>query len=181
VSDDGTPVGVACPQGCQATLLAGRAEGRFIARFDAMRCAACPFFGQACRVQDRTRMGPTLHVKRRTVEVAQRRQQLHPEDTPVRVVVESTVRSLKQAFPGSKLPVRGLTRARMMLYPAALMVNLRRLHHYLTTKVEEAGQEVASSLSVLESALCRCWKQMHRCLSVFLLAVESRPALISPS
>jgi len=181
VSDDGTPVGVTCPQGCQATLLAGRVEGRFIACFDATRCAACPFFGQTCRVQDRTRMGPTLYVKCRTVEVAQRRQQLHPEDTPVRVVVESTVRSLKQAFPGSKLPVRGLIRARMMLYPAALMVNLRRLHHYLTTKVEEASQEIAFSLSVLRCALCRCSKRVHGCFSVFLLAVESRRAAISPS
>ena len=125
-------------------------------------------------------MGPTLYVKSRTVEVAQRRQQLHPEDTPVRVVIESTVRSLKQGFPGSKLPVRGLIRARMILYPAGLMVNLRRVHHYLTTRAEEAATELASSLSVLERAVYRCSKAIHRYSSVFLLAVKSRPLAVSP-
>jgi hypothetical protein len=181
LGDDGTPTGVTCPQGCQATLLAGRAEGRLIARFNVTRCAACPFFRQVCRVQDRSWMGPTLYVKSRTVEAAQRRQQLHPEDTPVRVVIESTVRSLKQAFPGSKLPVRGLIRARMMLYPAALMVNLRRLHRYLPTRVEEATINLASFLSVLKCALYGSSKETHRYSSAFLLPVQRGRAAISPS
>jgi len=145
VSDEGMSVGLTCPRDCKVALLPGRAEGCFIARFDAESCAACPFLQQTCRVQDRTRVGPTLYAERRRIQLAQRRCQLHPEDTPIRVVVESTVRSLKRAFPDSKLPVRGLIRARMMLYPAALMVNLRRLHRYLTTKVEETTQEFASS------------------------------------
>ena len=180
-SDDGTPVGITCPRDCKAALLPGPAEGRFIARFDAERCAACPFFGQVCRVRDLRRAGPTLYVNRRAIEVALRRQQLHPEDTPIRAPVESTVRSLKRAFPGSKLPVRGLIRARMMLYPAALMVNLRRLHRYLTTKAEEAGHQVVSSLSSLRFALCRCLECIHRCSSVCLPAIEHRPAAVSPS
>lgn len=181
VRDEGTPVGVTCPKGCKVALLPGRAEGRFIARFDAERCAACPFFSQTCRVQDRRWVGPTLYAQRRTIEVAQRRGQLHPEDTPIRVVVESTVRSLKRAFPGSKLPVRGLIRARMMLYPAALMVNLRRLHRYLTTKVEEATQEIASSLSSLKNALCRRLKRIHRPFSAFLPGDDTRQAIVLPS
>jgi len=162
VNDDGMPIGVTCPQGHHAVLVPGRAKGRFIARFHTENCAACPFFGTVCRVQDRSRAGPTLYVAQRTIEVALQRQRLHPEDTPIRVVVESTIRSLKRAFPNSKLPVRGLVRSRMMIYPAAMMVNVRRLHHYLTTKSEEVMQEALSFLSTLENAFCRCMRRIHR-------------------
>lgn len=180
VSDDRTPMSVTCPQGCRAALLPGRADGRFIARFEAEDCAACPSFGQMCRVRDRARVGPTLYVKRRTIEVARRRQKLHPEDTPIRVIVESTVRSLKRAFPGSKLPVRGLIRARMMLYPAALMVNLRRLHRYFTRKAQEVAQKGASSLSSFKSALCRRLRHVHRRFSQFLPLIKYRRTILSP-
>lgn len=180
VSDDGRPMSITCPQGCRTKLLPGRADGRFIARFEAEDCATCPFFGQMCRVQDRARVGPTLYLKRRTIEAARRRQQLHPEDTPIRVVVESTLRSLKRAFPGSKLPVRGLIRARMMLYPAALMVNLRRLHRYFTRKAREVAQKGAFSLSSLKSALCRRFRHIHRRFPEFLPLIKHRQTILSP-
>jgi hypothetical protein len=180
VNDDGMPVCVTCPRGCRVPLLPGRADGCFIVRFEAEGCAACPFFGQMCRVQDRVRVGPTLYVKQRTIEVARRRQQLHPEDTPIRVVVESTVRSLKRAFPDSKLPVRGLIRARMILYPAALMVNLRRLHRYLTKRAQAVAQEGASSLSSFETALSCCLRCIHRRFSEFLSAIKYRRTIRSP-
>jgi len=181
VEEDGTPLNVTCPRGCQAVLRPSRAEGRFIARFDAECCAECPFLGQMCRVQDRARVGPTLYVQQRAIQVARQRQQLCPEDTPIRAVVESTVRSLKRAFPGSKLPVRGLIRARMMLYPAALMVNLRRLHRYFTKKDQKATQEEAFSLSLFKTALYRRLRHIHRRLFEFLSAIEYRRATVSPS
>jgi hypothetical protein len=162
VEDDGTPIGVTCPQGCRAALLPGRAKHRFLARFEAERCAACPFFKTKCRVQERKRLPPTLYVTRRRVEIALRRQQVCPEDASIRTVVESTIRSLKRAFPGSKLPVRGLIRARMVLYPAAMMVNVRRLHRHMAKQAEKAAQEAASSLSLVKSAFCRCLKGIHR-------------------
>jgi hypothetical protein len=180
MSDGGTPVSVTCPQGCRSTLLAGRAEGRFIARFETQCCAACPFLGQECRVKQRALVGSTLYVNRRRIEVARRRQQLHPEDTPIRVVAESTVRSLKRGFPGSKLPVRGLIRARMVLYPAALMVNLRRLHVYLTKKTQEVAQKGASSLSLFETALSCCLRSIHRRFSEFLSAINCSWTAVSP-
>ena len=88
---------------------------------------------------------------------AQRRQRLCPQDSSIRTLVESTVRSLKRGFPGSKLPVRGLIRARMALYPAALMVNLRRLHCHLEKRAEEATEEIATFLSLLRGELFRGW------------------------
>jgi hypothetical protein len=165
VKDDGTPVSVTCPQGCQAMLQLGRAENRFLARFDAQRCATCPFFKTKCRVEERKRLPPTLYVTRRRIKVALQRQQLRPEDASIRTVVESTVRSLKHAFPGSKLPVRGLIRTRMVLYPAAMMVNLRRLHRYFAEMAEEASPGTAFSLSLVKTALCQCLKGIHRRLS----------------
>ena len=181
VRDDGTPMSITCPQGYQAPLLPGRADGRFIARFEAEACAKCPFFRQACRVQDRSQVGPTLYLQQRAIEVARQRQQLRPEDTPIRVVVESTVRSLKHAFPNSKLPVRGLTRARTMLYPAALMVNLRRLHRHFTKKAQETNQEEAYSLSLLKNALFRCLRHIQCHFSDFRPVIDYRWASVSPS
>jgi hypothetical protein len=80
--------------------------------------------------------------------------------------VESTVRSLKRGFPGSKLPVRGLIRARMVLYPAALMVNLRRLHSHLEKRAEEATEESATFLSLLKGVLLHGWRSVFRPFSM---------------
>ena len=175
VDGDGTPIGVTCPQGCRAALLPGRAKNRFLARFDAERCAGCPFFKTMCRVEERKRLPPTLYVTRRAVEIALRRQQICPEDASIRTVVESTIRSLKRAFPGSKLPVRGLIRTRMVLYPAAMMVNLRRLHRHFAEMAEKAAQETALSLSLVKTKLLCCLKRIHRCFSPL------RPQLTAPS
>ena len=158
---EGRVTHVICPQGCRAPLQPGEANGRWIARFEAERCATCPHLGKACRVQRRKRAGPTLYVEERAIEVARQRQRLHPEDTPIRVLVESTIRSLMHPFPNRKLPVRGLTRARMVLYGAALMVNVRRLHRYFAEKGKAVSKKVAFSVSWLKSALSRCWQPIH--------------------
>lgn len=129
VDQEGHPQQVTCPQGQRAAVEVGQAEGRFIVRFSSQACAGCPLWGQACRVVER-RAGPTLYVDRRTIEVARQRQRLCVEDRSIRAPVEATMRSIKHGWSGSKLPVRGLVRAAMLLYGAALMVNLRRLHRY---------------------------------------------------
>jgi hypothetical protein len=179
VDNEGTPVSVTCPQDCRADLVPGPAEGRFIARFDPERCADCPFFNNLCRVQDRQRVGPTLYGQARTIEVAQQRRSLHPEDTSIRVLAESTVRSLKRAFPNNKLPVRGLIRSRMMIHPAAVMVNLRRLHRHFTEMAQDACPKVASSLSSVKKAVCRHLNRIHRRLSPHLPLRRARRAMAS--
>jgi len=168
--DDGTPIGVTCPEGHQAELIPGRAEGCYLARFDPERCGTCEFFRGLCRVKEGKRVPPTLYMQRRSIDSARRRQQLCPEDGPIRTLVESTVRSLKRGFPGSKLPVRGLVRARMVLYPAALMVNLRRLHHHFEKKGEEASQGITTFLSLLKVALLRHSSPIFRRFSMLLTA-----------
>jgi len=160
MDEEQKPIGVICPEGCRGQMTPGQAEERFIIRFEAEQCRACPFFKGKCRVLDRARSGPTIYLNQRVVEVAGKRKQLHPEDTPLRVVVESTIRSVKRAFPGSKLPVRGLIRSRMMLYSAALMVNLRRLHEYLNEEDRKNAKIKEFSLSFFKIDLIRCWKHV---------------------
>jgi hypothetical protein len=162
----GIPVAVTCPAGHRAALFPGRGKGCFLARFDAERCAACQSFRGLCRVKEGKRVAPTLYVLRRRIESAQRRQRLCPQDGPIRALVESTVRSLKRAFPGSKLPVRGLIRARMVLYPAALMVNLRRLHRHFEEKAEEVTEEGVTFLSLVKRAIFSGWASVFRPFSM---------------
>jgi len=180
VNDQGIPSRVTCPQGCTADLGPGKAEGAFIARFNRECCAGCPFFTNKCRVQDRPRVGPTLYVRARTIKVAQHRQSLHPEDTSIRVLVESTIRSLKRGFPNNKLPVRGLTRTRTMIYGAALMVNVRRLHQYFRQRAQEASEDLASSLSSARKLICGCVSDANRHIRRHLVP-PAQPAVLLPA
>ena len=174
---DGMPIGVICPAGYRADLIPGRAEGSFLARFDAERCTKCQHFRMPCRVKEGKRVAPTLYVRQGEIESAQRRQRLCPQDNPIRAVVESTVRSLKRAFPGSKLPVRGLIRTRMMLYPAALMVNLRRLHRYFEKSVQ-VTEEIATFLSLLKEVLNRRRRSVFRPFSMLSAAYYARSVAV---
>ena len=173
--DEGTPARVTCPEGCTSDLVPGQAEGAFIARFDPECCADCPYFKNLCRVQDRSRVGPTLYVRARTIKVAQQRQSLHPEDTSIRVVVESTIRSVKRGFPNNKLPVRGLTRARTMILGAATMVNVRRLHEYFRGRAQDASQQLALSLSSAKKAIFHCLSEIPRHIPRLAQPVVSSP------
>jgi len=118
----GNPSIVICPQGQRAEMVEGKL---FRASFTG--CEDCPFFGERCRVVAR-KTGPILYVSRRSIEVALQRSGLREIDRKVRAPVEATVRSLKRGLTASKLPVRGLIRATMVLCASALMVNARRLH-----------------------------------------------------
>lgn len=175
VDDDDIPVRVICPQGCAADLSPGKAEGAFIARFDHECCADCPFFRNMCRVQDRSRVGPTLYVRGRTIKVAQQRQSLHPEDTSIRVVVESTIRSVKRGFRNNKLPVRGLTRARTMILGAATMVNVRRLHQHFRERAQDVSQQVTFSLCSAKKAVFHCLSHIRRHILHLVQPVVSSP------
>ena len=145
VAEEGQPVRVTCPEGQTVEVEPGPGAERYLARFDRTTCEGCPYFETECRVQPRVHKPPTLYVGQREVEVAQQRQRLRPEDRSIRAVVEATVRSLKRGLRGDKLPVRGLTRARMFLYGAALMVNLRRVHRYEREKAAEAAENAGPS------------------------------------
>jgi hypothetical protein len=174
--NEGMPVAVTCPAGHRAELFPGRGKGCFLARFDAEWCATCQFFRGLCRVKEGKRVAPTFYVLRRRIESAQRRQRLCPQDGSIRTLVESTVRSLKRAFPGSKLPVRGLIRTRMVLYPAALMVNLRRLHRHFEEKAEEVTEEGGTFLSLVKRAIFSGWASVFRSFSMLSTPQNAWPS-----
>ncbi|MDY6874510.1 MAG: transposase, partial [Chloroflexota bacterium] len=162
----------------QGRIIPGKTDGKFIVRFESQQCGECPFFRKKCRVRNFARVGPTLYVTQRALEVARRRQQLHPEDSPVRVVVESTIRSVKRAFPGGKLPVRGIVRARMMLYLAALMVNARRVHRYLSGKDTNNSRKSGLSLSFFKTNLYWGLKRVFRDFVQILPSFVFLPVII---
>lgn len=169
---DRRPLRVRCPKGQIANLEPGGAKGRFIARFDHAACASCALFKHGCRVHPR-RAGPTFYVRKRSTEVALRRQELCPKDAPIRAVIEATIRSLKRPFRAGKLPVRGLTRAKMVVYGSALMVNLRRLHRHVTAQRQQQGVELLAWVtaplpsSLLDRVHASCAHLRHLYLRVW--------------
>lgn len=167
VDEEGLPCHMTCPQG-HTTRLTTRTEGRFIAHPEGAQCETCPFRDTKCRMEWWKRAGPTIYVKRSSIDAARRRQSLHPEDLPIRAVVEATVREIKLGFPGSKLPVRGLIRARMVLYGAALMTNMRRLHRYARAQAEETAESDASQPVSAPAALFLWFKHhiLPKCLRI---------------
>ena len=52
--------------------------------------------------------------------------------------VESTVAALKRPFNNDQLPVRGRFRVNHLIVGSALMVNLRRIHRYVSEKIHKA-------------------------------------------
>lgn len=144
---DGQPETVSCPWGQTAFLQPGHQSDWWLARFDRQSCADCPFFEKECRVKPYTRKAPTLHVKRRSIQVACLRQGMSAANYAIRANVESTIHAFKHPFAAGKLPVRGLIRACMVACGSALMVNLRRLHHYFQTV--EAATVTIISVSLL--------------------------------
>ena len=132
----GVPLRLGCPQG-QAVQVE-RSGDSFVAHFDPVTCGRCPHH-QSERCQTKPgRHDPRFHLyfTQRKVFSAKRRQRYlaHQQDGKnLRVAVEATVRSLKHPFRGH-LPVRGQFRVSCLMIATALMVNVRRIQHYLQTK-----------------------------------------------
>ena len=146
LTDDGVPEQVNCPRGQLAILEPARKEGRWRARFESAACAACPFFNEECRVEPRKRGGPTLLVTTRAIQVAILRQRITKENNGVRAGVEATVRSVKNPFAASKLPVRGLIRSQMVVLGSALLVNVHRLTRYYLEQVAQLDENVSEAV-----------------------------------
>ena len=124
---------VVCPQGQVGRLEPARKEDRRIVRFpDPAQCQQCTLRNM-CRVEIGPRRGAAMNLETRSIEVALLRQSITPQDRSIRTVVESTVRSMTWHLRDKKLPVRGQIAATMYLNAKAMMVNLRRIHAYLSS------------------------------------------------
>jgi hypothetical protein len=132
---DGQPLALTAPTGQRAEVEPGRAPGRYIARFNP------PPAPTASSTSDvpiaKPAPPPVLYFSQAQLDLAVRRQRATQERATgrnLRAAVEASIGALKRPFPNDKLPVRGLFRVSSMLIGSALMVNLRRIHRYQTTK-----------------------------------------------
>jgi hypothetical protein len=143
--EKGKPVEMTCPAGQTVMVEPGRTTG-YIARFDPEKCQDCRFFQEnRCRVQGGKKdPHPRLNFTQQEVNWAKRRRRhktFKEEDGNLRTAVEASIRSLKHPFPNGKLPVRGLFRVTYMLLGSAAMINMRRIHRYLSEKEQSRGDQ----------------------------------------
>jgi hypothetical protein len=139
---------VTCPGGRTKSLQRGSKKNRLLARFSRQICANCPFYMRECRVEELKKKPPTLYVKQRSIQVALLLQRMSAENYAIRANTESTVHAFKHPFSAGKLPVRGLIHSHMVACGSALMVNLMRLHNYLSQKEEKSKEDSNISLQI---------------------------------
>jgi hypothetical protein len=136
----GQPHQVTCPEGQTVLFEQGQKADWFNAEFDPARCAACPFFGQQCRVVQRKTKPPVLRVQRQSLRVARLRRNAPPNNYAIRANVEATIHAFTHSLREGKLATRGLFGARRFAYGSALMVNLRRIHAYYNPENTKGGE-----------------------------------------
>jgi hypothetical protein len=128
-----------CPHGQTADLEPGRNPDRFIARFE---CPPdCPLLARCPTRTRQTDARRSLRVDQADLDLAQRRRSARAaraEPGNPRAAVESTIGALKRPFAHDQLPVRGRFRMGQMIVGSALMVNLRRIHRYVSEKILKA-------------------------------------------
>jgi hypothetical protein len=133
------PERLTCPHGQTAELEPGRKPERFIARF---ACPPdCPLLAHCPTQARQTDPRRSLHIDQADLDLAQRRRTARAaraEPGNPRAAVESTVAALKRPFNNDQLPVRGRFRVNHLIVGSALMVNLRRIHRYVSEKIQKA-------------------------------------------
>jgi hypothetical protein len=137
-TQSGTPVKLTCPGEQTVAVSTGRTPVWFNVRFDAERCASCPFFGTPCPAKPGKRdPRPLLRFTKDEVALAQRRRRsatARRSGRNLRSAVEATIRSLKLPFNDDQLPVRGRFRVSCMMLGSAAWTNVRRINRYLNTR-----------------------------------------------
>jgi len=132
---EGQPLALTAPNGQWAEVEPGRQPDRYLARFKSPADASFP--SAAPSPSPKPQPPPALYFSQQQLELALRRQrtaQARAAGCNLRAAVEATVGALKRPFDNDKLPVRGQFRVNAMLIGSALMVNLRRIYRYQTTK-----------------------------------------------
>ena len=147
-AEDGKPTQMTCPGGQTVGVEPGRTTG-YLVHFDALLCQACPFQkDKRCRAQGGKRdPRPKLSFTQQEVNWARRRRRhraFKEEAGNLRAAVEATLRSLKHPFPAGKLPVRGLFRVTCLIIASAAMVNMRRIHRYVSAPDKPETPEKAT-------------------------------------
>ncbi len=143
----GLPLALTCPQGQAVPVIADPEAQRFLVDFPADICTHCPLYleGRCPPQPDHRRRSFRLSVTQADVDKAQRHRRSRAacaDGYNLRAAIEATIRSIKQGFPASKLPVRGLFRVTCMIIGAAAMTNVRRIQRYLVALRHKAATGV---------------------------------------
>jgi hypothetical protein len=168
-TEEDKPVQVTCPHGQTAAVEPGKADQRYLAHFDAAQCSACPLLDRCPTRELKRTPQRTLHFDHHDAEIARRRQRIAQDRQAgrnLRVVIESTIASLKCPFNFGQLPVRGLFRVSSVMIGAAAMANVRRIHRYMASKRTDESETI-SEAAIQEGsygALCGCIRLLARLL-----------------
>jgi len=149
-TEAGQPESITCPHG-QSAQVVRRPHDRFIAAFEVRQCETCPERERCPTKQLKSQPLRKLYFRAHDLEIAYRRQRIEQNgDTirRIRLVVESTIAAIKRPFRFGKLPVRGKFRVGCLLIGSAMMVNLRRIHRYLTAKPTENPEKSGGGLVI---------------------------------
>lgn len=173
LDDDNKPIWIICPHGQTGSVAPGTYTD-YNAYFDAAACRQCPFHAsQQCRARrvkvDRTRFNWAFsHKEFLWSQRRKRYQELKKQETNPRAAIEATMRSVKHAYPNSKLPVRGRFRVACMMIAAAAMTNVRRIMGLLRgrdsqTNTSSDSPDLATDLFLLtlSSAFSRLGSFWH--------------------
>lgn len=131
------PMTLTCPQGQQASVTHTKQGKSYRATLDTQVCGSCSWRTR-CPVQPRKNGETVLLFTEANLRLAQRRRRMRQaaaEGHNLRSAIEASVRSLKHPFPSGKLPVRGRFRAACLVVGSAAVVNVRRIHRYLQSKM----------------------------------------------
>ncbi|NLS78072.1 MAG: hypothetical protein GXY76_12505 [Chloroflexi bacterium] len=142
--DGHEPVTITCPEGQQVVVT--RPKRNYQACFSETICAGCPLHDR-CRAKPRKRGAlRSLHFSDHDLEIARRRQRIKTDRASgvnPRAAVESTIACLKRPW-GPKLPVRGRFKVHMKMVGSAAMINLRRIHRWVTGPSGRQGRAEGS-------------------------------------
>jgi hypothetical protein len=145
LSEEGHPVQITCPH--HQTVAVTRSKkaqttSRYRAHFASTDCAGCPLAARCLAKPMTSEPLRWLTFDHHDLMIALRRQRLARDRLAgrnLRVAIESTIASLKRPYNSGQLPVRGRFRISMLLIGCASLINVRRIHRYLTDRrVDEA-------------------------------------------
>jgi hypothetical protein len=171
-SDSDRPIQITCPQGQTMPIKTGNGRENYLASFDAQKCSTCPFQEKCLTHKPNGKGKRTLHFYHQDVEIARRRQRIAQDrqnGINLRVVIESTIASLKQPFCYDQLPVRGLFRVGSLITGVAALANVRRIHRYNVGQTDDQARNriEAGHRTSLEAISLSCSRWLTRPIQFF--------------
>lgn len=143
---EGIPIRLICPARQVIEVEAGRTAGRFVGRAAPVICANCALLSRCPVRLNESKPSAAVYFNLRTSQVAVKRRAIAtrpPGQSNLRAAVEATIRSLKNPFRHGKVLVRGKFRVSSLMIASAMMVNLRRIHRYLSHSAPTTLQPTA--------------------------------------